>query len=1600
MDGVPLDGQSQSTEQEYILASVPEGGIVTCVTNGNNGDADLEIFLEDGPANGCSSFNPGSNEQCSVGPASNSTLLHAAVIAYQPYTDLTITCTISDAVAETQAPAAINVPVYLTDGVPLDGQAHTSEHQYILEPVMSGDSVTCTLNGNNGDADLEIFLENDPNNGCSSFSAGSVEQCTVGPAVGDTILYATVIAYIPYTDMTITCTTSTSTPATPVPDTSDGPIYLTSGVTLSGQSSSTEQQYILDPAISGQVVTCTVEGNNGDADLEMFFEDEPANGCSSFNVGSVEQCTVGPAAVDTTAYAMVIAYQPYTDLSITCTAGNAALPPSESLPAGSSGPIFLTAGETLSGQAGNTEQQYILDPIPAGSFATCTISGSVGDADLEMFLDNAEFTGCSSYRPGSMEQCTVGPASADTVLNAIVIAYTPYSDLTITCLVSNSGASLVPTSPSQNEAINLTPGVPLSGQESSSFEQQYILDPVPAGNYVSCNINGNNGDADLDVFLAEAPNNGCSSYGVGSMEACIVGPAVTDTVLYASVIPYLPYTDLTITCSISSTSPPFSTVGPSSTNDPIFLVPDVPLPGQASNTEQQQFILDPVPAGNYVSCNINGNNGDADLDVFLAEAPNNGCSSYGVGSMEACIVGPAVTDTVLYASVIPYLPYTDLTITCSISSTSPPFSTVGPSSTNEPIYLAPDVPLPGQTLFSGSQEYILDPVAADNYVSCFIEGSNGDADLEIFFDNDQSNRCSSFSPGSFETCTVGPSIDVTFLRANVIAYAPYNSLAITCSVSNGVPPTSGNTTQTPIMLAPGVALPGQTLFSGSQKYILDPIPSAEYVTCTINGNNGDADLDIYLENEPNNGCSSFSGGSMETCTVGPAIGVTTLHANVIAYAPYNSLTVTCSYSDGGPTMGSNSTQPAIMLASDIPLPGQSGISGSQEYILDPVLAGEYVACSIEGNNGDADLEIYFESDPNNGCSSYFGGSYETCSIGPASADTILSANVLVYSPYSGLTVTCSTSDTPVGGSNNSTQPAVMLESGVPLPGQSGISGSQEYILDPVLAGEYVACSIEGNNGDADLEIYFESDPNNGCSSYFGGSYETCSIGPASTDTIMAAIVLAYQPFNGLTVTCSTSDTPVGGSYNSTQPAIMLQSGIPLPDQSLSLGSQEYILDPVLVGKFVTCSLEGDNGDADLQIYFENDPSNDCWGADGGSYEMCSIGPASSDTVLHAFVDAYQPYSGLTITCSISDSGPSNNSISAIALTDGVPLTGQSGELEERIMYMLDSINAGDTATCTLSGDNGDADLEIYFEEAPNNSCISEEVGSYETCNIGPASSVTVLYAVIYVFEPYTDLTIICLANAPPLPSPTSQAPTTASPVTSAPTTSTPTTFAPTTSTSSPTTSAPATTPSPTRSAPAAATLSPTTSAPAAATSSPTTSAPAAATSSPTTSAPVTATSSPTTSILETLSPTTSPPATLSPTTSAPTSSSPMTSPPVTLSPTTSAPVTSSPTDSGSSVISLTANVPLSGQSSSTDQEYILQPVLLGENVTCSLNGPDGDADLEVYLDDDPTTNSCSSFDAGSVEECTVGPATSDTVLHLLVAALEPYNNLEILCNVY
>ncbi|KAL3815308.1 hypothetical protein ACHAXA_006810 [Cyclostephanos tholiformis] len=145
------------------------------------------------------------NELCSNIAVSVNTKVYAAVHAFAAFNGLTFQCT------TTSSPKRYTVPITnlaLNQGV--------ANHYYM--DVTAGQTVSCSTNGPNGDADLYMRFGEpallDPSftgNVCAGYTATSNELCSNIAVSVNTKVYAAVHAFAAFNGLTFQCTTTPST---------------------------------------------------------------------------------------------------------------------------------------------------------------------------------------------------------------------------------------------------------------------------------------------------------------------------------------------------------------------------------------------------------------------------------------------------------------------------------------------------------------------------------------------------------------------------------------------------------------------------------------------------------------------------------------------------------------------------------------------------------------------------------------------------------------------------------------------------------------------------------------------------------------------------------------------------------------------------------------------------------------------------------------------------------------------------------------------------------------------------------------------------------------------------------------------------------------------------------------------------------------------------------------------------------------------------------------------------------------------------------------------------------------------------------------------
>jgi Thermolysin metallopeptidase, alpha-helical domain len=356
-------------------------------------------------------------------------------------------------------------------------------------------------------------------------------------------------------------------------------VELTDGVPLTGQSASLGKSlhYSLAGAQVGETVTCTLSGSNGNADLYVKIGDvavpdaySSANSCKSATSGSNDSCTSAIIDVaDAKVYAAVRASSAFTDVSIVCK-----INPFD--------PVALHNGAPLPDQAATAGQyQYFkLENVKAGETVGVKISSDV-DSDADLYVrfgslpdprDSSAYD-CASLSYTSYESCVL-TAESDNTLYIVIHAYRAYSELTV-------NGRHWPSS------VLLASGVESAGYSSNApgLLQDFKLSNILAGEKVTCELIGSDGDADLFVRFAGYPEtsststlNACSSTNSGtSVEACTTPVSGTAQDVYASTYAVTPFSSLTVVCTRIA-PPPTNAPTEQPTMPPLPTPPPTKLP--------------------------------------------------------------------------------------------------------------------------------------------------------------------------------------------------------------------------------------------------------------------------------------------------------------------------------------------------------------------------------------------------------------------------------------------------------------------------------------------------------------------------------------------------------------------------------------------------------------------------------------------------------------------------------------------------------------------------------------------------------------------------------------------------------------------------------------------------------------------------------------------------------------------------------------------------------------------------------------------------------------------------------------------------------------
>ena len=309
--------------------------------------------------------------------------------------------------------------VALEKAVGVTGVSGPPDRTYALDVPAGATSVTFTLSGNNGDADLYGKFGSIPTTTdyeARGISATSNESITIPTNGRVGLYYIYVQAYSAFTGVTVTGNHNGPIPPPP-------PDKLKKDVPVTGVAGpiGSQTRFTFPVPAGATSVTFTTSGGVGDADLYIKKGSRPETGDGqwqyrSINAGNGEQIVVSSGAMSGTWYVLLQGTAAYNGLTITA----------------SYTPLVIKTYKNLAGLAGENLRKQIAIP-PGATRLTFTMSGGTGNADLYVRFGAPPRVGIWDYRPylpGNDESVVIVPPNVGTYY-FMVRGFTDYAGVTL-----------------------------------------------------------------------------------------------------------------------------------------------------------------------------------------------------------------------------------------------------------------------------------------------------------------------------------------------------------------------------------------------------------------------------------------------------------------------------------------------------------------------------------------------------------------------------------------------------------------------------------------------------------------------------------------------------------------------------------------------------------------------------------------------------------------------------------------------------------------------------------------------------------------------------------------------------------------------------------------------------------------------------------------------------------------------------------------------------------------------------------------------------------------------------------------------------------------
>ncbi|MCU0916500.1 MAG: PPC domain-containing protein, partial [Planctomycetes bacterium] len=535
-DNVAVTGLSGAAGAELLYRiDLPAGHpSLKIEMSGGTGDADLYVRLRTPPTQTEYDYRPyqqGNNETVTI-PQPAAGTWFVLIRGYSSFSGVTLL-----------ASWGKESVVILQDNVPVHNLAGEVGNEKFYRIDVPGGQTNLTFETSGGTGNVDMYIKKGARPTTTSFDyrpadGGNNESINISSSELEGAWYVLLKGVKAYSGVTLVGNYYASESVT----------TLQNGVPLSGIAggANTEKFYKIDVPANQQKLEIRMSGGTGDADMYVRRGAKPSTSdydYRPYQTGNEESVAVDKPAAGTW-YIMIRGYSAFSGITLMATYGGGT-PPEDV--------ITLQNGVAVTGIKGDADgERFYKITVPSGQAKLEVVtSGGTGDVDLYVKQGAKPSTSSYDYRPyllGNDESVTIENPPAATYY-ILLRGYSAYDGVTLKATYT----------PLAEQVTALTNGVAVTGiSGSASSEKFYKIDVPSSQEFLSVEISGGTGDADLYVKRGAKPTFTSWDYRpylIGNNERVDVSHPAAAT-WYIMLKGYHPYSGVTLKATYGTTTPP------------------------------------------------------------------------------------------------------------------------------------------------------------------------------------------------------------------------------------------------------------------------------------------------------------------------------------------------------------------------------------------------------------------------------------------------------------------------------------------------------------------------------------------------------------------------------------------------------------------------------------------------------------------------------------------------------------------------------------------------------------------------------------------------------------------------------------------------------------------------------------------------------------------------------------------------------------------------------------------------------------------------------------------------------------------------------------